>query len=120
MTGAAPLAGAMLAAAAVGETLGLAGIAVGLRRRGRSLADLGVGRPTSMWNYALALVIAALYCAAAWWNPAVAAWAFRAAPLKAVALLAALAAGAFEEVFFRGWLMDFLQRRGARTWLQCC
>jgi membrane protease YdiL (CAAX protease family) len=94
------------------EALGLAGLAAGIRRPGRSLAALGLWKPASLLDYAIGCALAFAYCAFAWRQPSVEAWAFEVSALKAIALVAAVVAGVFEELFFRGFLMDLLKRRG--------
>jgi membrane protease YdiL (CAAX protease family) len=110
---------AILGMVASSELIGLAGLAIGMRRRGRTFIELGLGQPDSPSNYAIGLLIAAAYVIATWVTvPAVSNWAFRVSWLKALALLAAAIAGVFEEVVFRGWLMNLLQRRGLSPVLQ--
>src|SRR5580700_4722348 len=96
---------AILGMVAASELIGLAGLAIGMRRRGRAFIELGLGKTTSPSNYAIGLLIAAAYVIATWVTvPAVSSWAFRVSWLKALALLAAAIAGVFEELVFRGWL----------------
>ena len=108
----------LLATAAGVEFLGLAWLASGLRRRGHSLATLGLWRSASLLDYAIGCAIAFAYCAFTWRQPSVAALAFQFSALKAIALAAAVVAGIFEEVFFRGFLMNLLKWRGLGATVQ--
>jgi membrane protease YdiL (CAAX protease family) len=88
-------------------------VIAGLRRRGKTLADLGFRLSAPMSSYVASVVIAAIYCAAAIWAaPAIAVPAFHLSLLKLLAIATALMAGFFEEIFFRGYIMTALRNAG--------
>jgi hypothetical protein len=101
------------------EAMALAVLTWSLHRRERSLRDLGLGAPVGATDYALSLVIAAIYSMAALWAiPSIRDWSFRPLDLKLVALIAAAVAAVFEGTYFRAILMEWLRRLGCSPLLQ--
>jgi membrane protease YdiL (CAAX protease family) len=86
----------------------------------RFLVYLGfsAGRSGTAAGWTLALVVTALFIAAASRLPSVRDTLFRPTPLKMLALAVAIAAGILEEAIFRKLLMDWLATRGIGTVLQ--
>jgi hypothetical protein len=76
----------------------------------------GAGGPWHAW--ALGAVVAAIYVWSAASIPDVREHLLRPGMLKAVAVLAAVMAAVLEEVIFRRWVMDFLEREGVGSLMQ--
>lgn len=85
-----------------------------LRRRGLTLADIGMGRQTTSLAIASGVIVALLYAGVTVaGNPIVAANVFEPSWLKLLAIIATgLVAGVVEETIFRGYVMDTLARLG--------
>lgn len=104
----------LFAGAAVGELLALGLLVWLLRRRGVTLADLGLGRPTTRGALGLGILVALVYAGfTAAMNPAVAQNALAPTGLKLLAIAATvLIAGVVEELIFRGYVMTTLASMG--------
>jgi membrane protease YdiL (CAAX protease family) len=106
-----------------GATLSL-GVPIGFKLAGQApgfMNDLGfrAGPRGSASAWSMALGVAAAYIAfSAVKMPEVAHHWKAVSLLKALSILAAIAAGIVEEAIFRRWLMDFVMKRGARAWTQ--
>jgi len=108
-----PVVALVLGGVFVSESIAFFLIARGLRRGGRSLKDIGFASGATNSSYAIALLVAIVYCCGAIWAiPSIAAWVDRASYLKLLAVVAACMAGLFEETFFRGYVMTAVRDRG--------
>jgi membrane protease YdiL (CAAX protease family) len=100
----------------VGSMVGEAGAFVLLvrllHRRGRTLADLGFGRPATLRATGFGLLVAIVYIAVTASNPAVGPHLFDFSALKLLAIPVAVVAGVVEETIFRGYVMTAIADRG--------
>lgn len=98
----------------------LAGIWIVLRFFGRSFKDIGWGEQASIWGWATAAAIAALYAGMLMAGPLADApfftdWSFF---RVATALSVAVSAGVCEETIFRGFVMTEAKRAGMPAFVQ--
>jgi len=109
----------ILSGAIISEGIAFCLIVYGLRRRGRSVKDIGSGFGAPNHAYVSGLVVAVIYCSGAIWTiPSIATSIYHVSYLKLLAVAAACVAGLFEEAFFRGYLMTALKDRGIGPTIQ--
>jgi uncharacterized protein len=104
----------LLVGSAVGELLALGVLVWLLERRGTTLADLGLGRPTTRVALLLGVLVAGVYAGVTVaGNPVVAQHAVAPTGLKLLAVATTvLVASVVEEVVFRGYVMTTLAVMG--------
>lgn len=107
-----------LAGSGLGELAAFGVLAWLLRRRGWSLHDIGLGKPTNRRAIALGVGIALVYIAYTGLNPRVGPHLLEFSWLKLLAIAVALIAGLVEETIFRGYLMTAVGRLGYGLWVQ--
>jgi membrane protease YdiL (CAAX protease family) len=90
-----------------------------LHQHGKTLRDLGWGRPTSYRSFALAIGIAILYSGyTILGNPLIARHLLEISAFKLIGIGAAVVAGMVEETVFRGYVMTTLNAMGYRQVVQ--